>query len=58
MRKLTLDCESLSVESFPTCDTAAGTLGTIQANELRPTLKTVCDQSLLGTYPTCCPCTP
>ncbi|HET7462362.1 MAG TPA: hypothetical protein VFJ82_14000 [Longimicrobium sp.] len=58
MRKLTLDCESLTVESFPTSGTAAGTLGTFGGHALQPTLKTVCDQSLLGTYPTCCPCTP
>jgi hypothetical protein len=46
MPKLTLDCESLSVESFPTSDLATG----FEAGDLIPlTLKT---------KPTCCPCTP
>ena len=42
MHKLTLDCEALRVESFPTSDAVDGNL-------IPTTLKT---------NPTCCPCTP
>jgi hypothetical protein len=58
MQKLTLDCDRLAVESFPTCNEVRYGPGTVHARELRPTLQTVCDQTLLGTKPTCCPCTP
>jgi hypothetical protein len=58
MQKLTLDCDRLAVESFPTSSEVRNEPGTVHARELRPTLKTVCDQTLLGTNPTCCPCTP
>jgi hypothetical protein len=58
MKKLKLDLEGLTVDSFATV--AAPTLhpGTVEAREYRPTLRTVCDCTLLGTDPTCCPCTP
>ena len=58
MRKLTLDCESLAVESFPTSDEVADGRGTVHAREWQRTLPVACDQTLLATNPTCCPCTP
>ena len=57
MKTLRLEVETLAVESF-TAGERAELRGTIGGNGLRPTLKTVCDQTLLGTNPTCCPCTP
>ncbi|HEU4559355.1 MAG TPA: hypothetical protein VFS20_15970 [Longimicrobium sp.] len=57
MKKLALDLDTLSVESFATGN-AADARGTVAAHWLRPTLKTICDSTLLASNPTCCPCTP
>lgn len=58
MKKLKLNCETLTVESFPTtlgmCDGA----GTVHAREWQRTLLALCDNTVLATNPTCCPCTP
>ncbi|MFL5538895.1 MAG: hypothetical protein ACJ8J0_07880 [Longimicrobiaceae bacterium] len=58
MKKLKLDCEALAVDSFPTTRETCAGAGTVHAREWKPTLPGVCDQTLLGTNPTCCPCTP
>lgn len=57
MRKLKLEIESLAVDTFETAG-ANGGRGTVDAHVERPTLRTVCDQTLLVSNPTCCPCTP
>lgn len=57
MKKLALDLDTLSVDSFATGD-AADARGTVAAHGLRPTLNTICDRTLLVSNPTCCPCTP
>lgn len=57
MRKLTLDVETLAVESFSTA-AAGAAVGTVHAREDQQTLKVVCTISTLATNPTCCPCTP
>jgi hypothetical protein len=57
MTKLRLHLDDLAVETFQTGDDATSWRGTVEAHAA-PTLKTVCDQTLLGTNPTCCPCTP
>ncbi|HEX6747202.1 MAG TPA: hypothetical protein VF092_07865 [Longimicrobium sp.] len=58
MRKLKLDVERLTVESFPTSDDELQRLGTVQAREGAETVKIVCTISTIATNPTCCPCTP
>lgn len=58
MNKLKLQVEELAVDSFETGRTGEPARGTVQANEDQPTVKYVCDWTLLGTNPTCCPCTP
>jgi hypothetical protein len=58
MHKLTLDCDRLSVESFPTSAEVTDGVGTVHAREWIATLKVVCDVTTLKTNPTCCPCTP
>ncbi len=58
MKKLKLEIESLTVDTFVTAHGADPGRGTVDGQELRPTLKTVCDQTLLASNPTCCPCTP
>jgi|GEM_PF-2047920 len=58
MKKLTLDCEALAVESFPTTRDTGGGAGTVHAREWQRTLVALCDRTLLATNPTCCPCTP
>lgn len=59
MKKLKLQVESLAVETFETGrDAADAGRGTVQGHAGAPTLKTLCDPSLLASNPTCCPCTP
>ncbi|HSU13472.1 hypothetical protein [Longimicrobium sp.] len=57
MKKLKLDLDALSVDSFTAFGVAAGA-GTVAGRELQPTLKTVCGSTWLESNPTCCPCTP
>jgi hypothetical protein len=57
MAKLRLDMDDLAVETFRTGDGATSWRGTVDAHAV-PTVRTVCDETLLGTNPTCCPCTP
>jgi hypothetical protein len=57
MKKLKLEIESLAVDTFATADADRGR-GTVDAHLVRPTLRTVCDETLLVSNPTCCPCTP
>lgn len=58
MRKLKLDLDRLTVDSFATTPDGDADAGTVHGQEYRPTIKTVCDNTLLATNPTCCPCTP
>ena len=58
MNKLTLDCDALSVESFPTLDEETDALGTVRGHDSLETNKIVCNVTTLTTNPTCCPCTP
>lgn len=58
MKKLTLDCETLAVESFPTTREMHEGAGTVHAHAWQRTLVALCDRTLLATNPTCCPCTP
>lgn len=57
MPKLRLALDDLTVETFPTGDCATSWRGTVDGHAA-PTLKTVCDRTLLVSNPTCCPCTP
>ena len=56
MKKLALNLETLTVESFSTGN-AADARGTVAGHGVQDTLKTLCG-SLLASNPTCCPCTP
>jgi len=56
MKKLTLDCDRLRVESFPTGEVTDG-VGTVHARDGVATLP-FCGVTTLKTNPTCCPCTP
>jgi hypothetical protein len=59
MKKLKLDVEGLTVDSFATAADAVAQPGTVEAQEIRPTLRTVCgNETWLVSNPTCCPCTP
>jgi hypothetical protein len=58
MRKLTLDFDALTVDSFATSAEKGDGVGTIHAREWQRTVPLTCDQTLLATNPTCCPCTP
>jgi hypothetical protein len=58
MKKLKLNCEALTVESFPTTREMCDRVGTVHAREWQRTLVALCDKTLLATNPTCCPCTP
>lgn len=58
MNKLRLDVDALAVDSFATSANEAHGAGTVHGNAAKPTLATFCDCTLLGTNPTCCPCTP
>jgi hypothetical protein len=58
MRKLTLNLDALTVDSFPTSPREAAAIGTVHAREDQQTLNVVCTISTLATNPTCCPCTP
>ena len=58
MKKLRLQVEALAVDSFPTTRETCADTGTVHAREWQRTLLTLCDQTLLATNPTCCPCTP
>lgn len=57
MKKLALDCDRLSVESFPTSAEMTDGVGTVLAREGLATLP-LCGVTTLKTNPTCCPCTP
>lgn len=57
MAKLRLALDDLTVDTFPTGENAISWRGTVDAYAA-PTLKTVCDRTLLASNPTCCPCTP
>ena len=57
MKKLKLEIESLAVDTFDTGRDAEWG-GTVQGHAERPTVKTICDPTLLASNPTCCPCTP
>lgn len=58
MKKLKLEVEALTVDSFATADAAGAGAGTIHAREWQRTLVALCDRTLLASNPTCCPCTP
>jgi hypothetical protein len=57
MKKLTLQVEELTVESFPTSDEDAP-LGTVHGQEMIPTPPYFTCKPCLLTKPTDCPCTP
>jgi len=57
MTKLTLDCDRLVVDSFPTSAGVDDGVGTVHAHEGVATLP-FCGVTTLKTNPTCCPCTP
>lgn len=57
MKKLTLDPESLAVQSFPTEPETGGTnLGTVRANDHSPISDCICPFSCPGTGCTDCSC--
>ena len=58
MKKVTLDVESLVVESFATDAASLPHRGTVEARAAAPTIKTLCGDCSFGTLDTCCPCTP
>ena len=57
MAKLRLALDDLAVETFLAGESATPWRGTVDAHAA-PTLKTVCERTLLASNPTCCPCTP
>lgn len=57
MNKLTLNCDALTVDSFPTTREMDAAAGTIHAQALLEPSRFLCGNTL-GTKPTCCPCTP
>jgi hypothetical protein len=60
MQKLKLDCDRLTVESFPTSAEETDGVGTVHARGWLATVNAAgCNlTTLLRTNPTCCPCTP
>lgn len=54
MKKLKLELDELAVDSF-TIPAGAAARGTVDGHEEIPTLRTVCNPSLLDSNPTCCP---
>ncbi len=59
MKKLALEVDSLSVETFATWPGAAVTRGTVRGREAPTLLYPRCGtNSVCFTFPTGCPCTP
>lgn len=58
MKKLKLQIDALTVDTFDTGNEARAEGGTVQAHRDSRTLKIVCEISTLKTDLTCCPCTP
>jgi hypothetical protein len=58
MQKLTLDCDALAVDSFPTSCQVTDGVGTVRGQQTLATEKIICGVTTLKTNPTCCPCTP
>ena len=58
MKKLKLQIDALTVDTFETGLDARDAGGTVQAHRDSRTLKIVCEISTLKTDLTCCPCTP
>jgi hypothetical protein len=58
MKKLKLEIDALTVDTFDTGREAGAEGGTVHARGDSRTLKIVCEISTLKTDLTCCPCTP
>ena len=59
MKKVTLEVESLVVESFATDAASLPHRGTVEARGATlPLVNTLCANCSYGTLDTCCPCTP
>jgi hypothetical protein len=58
MKKLKLDAESLTVDTFEPGEAYAPSRGTVAAHGNVETQKIICSIPTLKTDLTCCPCTP
>lgn len=58
MKKLKLEIDALTVDTFEPGRKTGGAGGTVQAHGDQQTVKIVCQVSTLKTDLTCCPCTP